>query len=197
MSIPRPLRAGPLRLEQLEERCAGAMWEAVEESRAALRPYLVWVEGVHSIVDVERFIARARLAANEDRECIFGVSSPRAPFLGAVGLYNLDQRHRSAELGFWTRASWAGRGICAAAAARVVRFAFEEAGLHRLFVRHAADNSPSRAVVLKLGFTREGVARDDSWIDGRWVTHETYSLLVSEYRGLAPALLALEDGARV
>ena len=196
MTSPLTLRAGSLTLEPLGARHVGEMWQALTESVEQLRPYLAWVETIHSPTDLERFVARARVARDDGLEYIFAALGPDGIFCGVVGLHNVDHRNRNAEMGFWMRTSRTRRGICQAMAARAMRFAFREIGLHRIFIRHAVDNLTSRSVIEKLGYLREGTAREDTFLRGQWLTHETYSMLAAEYDELAPALLRLEEAAR-
>lgn len=100
--------------------------------------------------------------------------------LGLVGLNGVDGE-RCANLGYWVRTDRTGRGVCTAAAGAVVRFAFEDAGLRRLRLFHAAGNAASARVAEKLGFRREGLER------GRMMLHDvahdavTYGLLREEW----------------
>jgi RimJ/RimL family protein N-acetyltransferase len=197
MNNPLALRAGALTLDPLAEKHTAPMWQAYWESREELRPFLAWVETVHSAPDLERFVARAKASRADGVEYLFAALTPEGEFVGAVGLHNIDRRNRAAEMGFWVRTSFTRRGACQAMAARVLRFAFRELGLHRIFIRHALDNLPSQTVIRKLGFVHEGVSREDTLIAGRWITHETYSMLVAEYDRNAAALLRAEESARL
>ena len=50
----------------------------------------------------------------------------------------------------------------------MIRYAFEEMGLHRLFLRAFADNAQAIRSYEKAGFEREAYLRDDVCIDGRY-----------------------------
>ena len=81
-------------------------------------------------------------------------------FLG----YKLDEEHR-------------GRGYMTEAVKRVVRFAFEEAGLHRIEGNVMPRNEASIAVLEKCGFVREGISRKYLRINGVWEDHVHYVIL--------------------
>jgi ribosomal-protein-serine acetyltransferase len=187
------LAAGSLVMEPLVEKHLQTMWRAFWESRSELRPFLVWVENTHSPADLERFICRSRVARDNGQEYVFVIQSSAGDFLGVTGLHNVDRKHRSTELGFWVHSQWTGRGICTATSARLLRLAFGEMNLHRVFIRHARANEASRKVIERLGFTHEGTARDEMFIGGQWMTHETYSMLETEYQAAAAKLLLLEE----
>ena len=77
----------------------------------------------------------------------------------------------SAYLGFAVDAAHEGRGLAFEGVGEVVRFAFEELGLHRLQANHRPENERSAALLQRLGFRREGLAADYLHIDGAWRDH--------------------------
>lgn len=187
------LRAGRLLLEPVAEAHAHPIWECFEESIEAFRPFLGWVEDTHSFQDIEKFVYRVRQNREAGKEFVFAAIDSDGELVGLVGLHNVDNRHRSAELGFWVRSSRTRRGICTHMAARVIRHAFRELRIYRLFIRHATENLASGATIRKLGFIHEGTAREELVIAGRRVTHETYSMLKPEFDKLRAALGRLEE----
>lgn len=89
--------------------------------------------------------------------------------VGSVYLRDIDRRHRKAEYGIFIGAEGArGKGYGTMAARLMIRYAFEEMGLHRLFLRAFADNAQAIRSYEKAGFEREAYLRDDVCIDGRY-----------------------------
>jgi ribosomal-protein-alanine N-acetyltransferase len=100
---------------------------------------------------------------------------------------------RSGWLGYWIDRGAAGHGMASLAVALVCDHAFGEMGLHRLQADIRPENGPSRRLVERLGFTREGVLRRYLDIDGQWRDHLAYALLADDLpRG---ALARWRDGA--
>ncbi|RBY77984.1 alanine acetyltransferase [Blastococcus sp. TF02-09] len=100
---------------------------------------------------------------------------------------------RSGWLGYWIDRGVAGRGMGSLAVALVCDHAFGAMGLHRLQADIRPENEPSRRLVERLGFTREGVLRRYLDIDGEWRDHLAYALLADDLpRG---ALARWRDGA--
>ena len=64
-----------------------------------------------------------------------------------------------AELGFWVAGQAWGKGYATEAARRIVRHAFEELKLNRVYAHHMVRNPASGKVLEKLGMTREGLLR--------------------------------------
>ena len=98
-----------------------------------------------------------------------------------VGGINLrDVRRGVAQmgaLGYWIGAPHTRRGYCLDAVKTVCRFGFEQLGLHRLEAACIPENAASRGVLLKAGFTQEGMARAYLKIDGRWRDHLLFGRL--------------------
>ncbi len=64
----------------------------------------------------------------------------------------------------------------------MVRFGFEELGLHRIWSWCIADNVASARVLEKTGMRREGRQRETDWFKGRWWDTLLYGLLEDEWR---------------
>jgi len=79
-------------------------------------------------------------------------------------------------LGYSLAAAVQGRGYMTEALHEVIRFAFEDLGLHRIMANYMPRNARSAAVLQRIGFTIEGSARDYLYIAGRWEDHILTSL---------------------
>jgi len=55
-------------------------------------------------------------------------------------------------------------------------FAFEELRLHRIMANYRPENERSARLLERLGFVREGIARDYLFVDGAWRDHVLTSL---------------------
>ena len=64
----------------------------------------------------------------------------------------------------------------------VLSRAFAQLDLHRVVIRCAPGNTRSCAIPEKLGFMREGLAREAEWLNGAFVDLNVYSLLSSEWK---------------
>lgn len=191
------LYAGRMLLEPLTDKHTDPMWRAIQESMPELRPFMFWATEKHSYRDQMKFIAEMQVARMEGRDYVYITTLPDGRFAGSVGLHHVNKDHRYGELGFWMNTEFQRRGICTAMAARLLRYAFEELKLHRVYMRHALENEASAAVIRKLGMVAEGRAREEMWVAGRWVTHLTYSLLEQEFPVHRATLLELEKAARI
>ncbi|ATB44094.1 ribosomal-protein-S5p-alanine acetyltransferase [Cystobacter fuscus] len=95
-----------------------------------------------------------------------------SPVLGSVSLNDIRRGPlQCAELGFGLDAHHQGKGLMSEAVSAVCDHAFGPLGLHRLMANHLPDNHRSAAVLRRVGFQIEGLARQSVLIEGRWRDH--------------------------
>jgi RimJ/RimL family protein N-acetyltransferase len=82
--------------------------------------------------------------------------------LGSMGV-RFSEFGDVGELGYWVRADARGRGYTTRAVVLVCRWAFARDGVARLQLRADVENTGSRRVAEKAGFTLEGVLRSAHW----------------------------------
>ncbi len=79
--------------------------------------------------------------------------------IGSIGAVNMQEDIKALEIGYCIGEEWWNKGIATEALARIVRFFFEEVGLHRIAARHASANMASGRVMQKCGLLYEGTLR--------------------------------------
>jgi len=79
-------------------------------------------------------------------------------------------------LGYQVARSHEGRGLMTEALRTGNAFMFETMRLHRIMANYRPENERSARVLQRLGFVREGLARDYLFIDGAWRDHVLTSL---------------------
>lgn len=101
---------------------------------------------------------------------IFGIRRAHDHHLvGSCQLHSIDLLHRSAELQIRIGVpSAVGQGIGTAACRALLRHAFEDLNLRRVYLHVLATNAAARHVYEKVGFVTEGVANNAVFIDGQW-----------------------------
>jgi RimJ/RimL family protein N-acetyltransferase len=102
--------------------------------------------------------------------------------IGTVTLYRIDAAHRRGEIGFALGSAHWGRGYASEALGAVVAHAFDERGLHRLEADVDPRNAASLGVLGKLGFVREGLARERYQLYGELQDSVLLGLLAPEWR---------------
>lgn len=98
--------------------------------------------------------------------------------IGHIALYAVKRLpYSSAFVGYAMDEIYVGKGIVTEAVELVVRFAFEQIGLHRVEAYVSTQNNASIRVLEKSGFQREGLLRKLLYINGEWVDHYMYACL--------------------
>jgi [ribosomal protein S5]-alanine N-acetyltransferase len=97
-----------------------------------------------------------------------------------IGVANLGEFIRgpfqAAYLGYSLARSKQGQGLMHEALSLLISYAFSELRLHRIMANHMPRNARSAAVLERLGFVREGVAKRYLLINGVWEDHVLTSL---------------------
>jgi RimJ/RimL family protein N-acetyltransferase len=100
---------------------------------------------------------------------------------GVGGLNDLNATHGTAELGYWIAPEYHGNGYATTAARLLVDYGFRERRLHKVYANAFAFNEASRRVLEKVGFEREGVHREQAFVDGKHVDVYRYGLLRDDF----------------
>lgn len=130
----------------------------------------------------EWFAAYLDRAAREDQASYLIRHRDCGGLIGYVNINNIVRGPlQSGYLGYAAFASHAGRGLMTSGLAAVVTDAFTSVGLHRLEANIQPDNEPSRNLVRRLGFNREGFSPRYLMVDGQWRDHERWSLLAEDW----------------
>ncbi|MDP9346718.1 MAG: GNAT family N-acetyltransferase [Actinomycetota bacterium] len=106
--------------------------------------------------------------------------------IGRVALANVVRGPwQNATLGYWISADAGGRGHATRAVRLTLRFAFEQAGLHRVQPAIIPRNRRSIRVAERVGFRLEGRALRYLRIDGIWEDHDIYALTREEWDAMS------------
>ncbi len=101
-----------------------------------------------------------------------------AMLVGGLSLGNIRRGvSQTATIGYWVGEPYARRGFTSEAVRLALDYAFDQLDLHRVEASCLPANLPSRALLGKLGFTCEGVARGYLRIKETWQDHLIYARL--------------------
>lgn len=183
-ALPRPL----IRTPNLSLRPPAASdydnWAALRiESRSFLTPWEpVWNEDDLTRTSFRLRVKRAaREIASDEAYALFIFDNATDTLLGGLTL-GLIRRGvaQACTLGYWMGERHAGKGHMTEAVRGAVRFAFSELALHRVEAACLPENEPSRRLLERVGFQREGLARAYLRINGNWCDHLLYGVLSSD-----------------
>lgn len=154
-----------------------ALWASVDAERERLGVWMPWVEPTRTIDDqrvwLERVIADP---VGLDGTGLF----VEGEHVGGVGM-TVGAFSIAAEIGYWIRAPYEGRGLITRGARAMTEMALGEFAVHRVVIRAGVKNMRSRAVPERLGFTFEGVARGEGKGSGGFYDLAVYAVLKDEW----------------
>lgn len=172
-----------LMLRPFRRRDVGQLHEAVVVSHRELEAYLPWAHGYTRPVAAQ-FIRDSTGAWHDGRAYDFAIRRDVDPnrHVGNASIWYVSKASLVGEIGYWVRSDETRSGVCTESTARLLRFGFEDLGLHRITLRIGIGNRGSERIAEKLGFTREGVLRDEVRVGARWIDHSVWGLLEPEWR---------------
>ena len=113
----------------------------------------------------------------DDSGRVFGVETEEGVLIDNVGLSDLDWKNRSAFLGIViAEKEYWGRGYGSDAIVALLRFAFGEMNLHRIYLSVFDFNQRAIRCYEKCGFRHEGRAREALFRDGRY--HDAFQMAI-------------------
>jgi [ribosomal protein S5]-alanine N-acetyltransferase len=138
-------------------------WQSVEDGK-------LWYEKIcklHTTKTVLQFVI-----INKDSDRV----------IGSCLLFHLQEASRRAEIGYVLGREFWRHGFAYEALTGLLCYAFEDCALHRLEAEIHPDNLASNNLILKLGFTCEGLLRQRWYSKGKFVDTKIYGLLNKEYK---------------
>lgn len=117
--------------------------------------------------------------------CLFGIRLVRSgKLIGSCQLHSVSPVHRTAELQIRIgEQDKLRRGYGTEALRLLLKFAFHDLNLHRVYLHVFERNVPAIRTYEKIGFMREGLLRSAAHIDGKYVNVVVMGILQNEFRG--------------
>jgi len=130
----------------------------------------------------EKFIRQSQRQWLKQTAYVFAVikKDPKN-LIGIISLSNVFLKHGCAEMGFWLGRNYWNQGFMTEAAQVVVRFAFNQLDLYRIYASTFEANAASRKVLEKCGFQLEGTMREAVVREGKRQNFLNYGLLKPEF----------------
>ncbi len=103
------------------------------------------------------------------------------PVIGNAGIRRKAENDFEADVGYELGPQHWGKGYATEAVRALMRFGFDELGLHRVSSWCIADNASSARVLERLGMRQEGRLRENEYYKGRYWDTLLYGLLREEW----------------
>lgn len=140
-----------------------ALFTAVSESQAEIKPWLPWAVNVMSAEDYEARVREGQLKflAREDLWLMLLLKDTHT-IIGGSGLHRIDWSVPKFEIGYWLRSGFVGQGFMTEAVKGITNFAFDQLAAKRVEIRCDRLNVRSAAVARRLDYKHEGTIRNDA-----------------------------------
>ena len=108
-------------------------------------------------------------------------SKETGDLVGDCALQVDGQEHYRAEIGYTLARDHQGQGFASEAVSRLLDYAFDVLGLHRVIAIADCRNKPSWALLERVGLRREGHFLEGVWFKGEWSDEYLYAVLKDEW----------------
>jgi len=181
--MPLPTLKGELiNIRQLRRSDAESITKHANDARVA--KYLPMLPHPYSLKDAHEYINSSFRKARKKTCYYFGIELPESgEIIGGISLRNINLPDSNAETGYMLGRKFWGRGYASEALQLVLRFAFVELDLHRVYAVVQETNKASIKMLERAGFTHESVMREANRMNNRWHDVYSYGILKDEFGG--------------
>ena len=181
MPLTLPIRTERLVLRPFVEDDFGALQDLY--GRPEVVRWLYWepleADGVRELLDR---IKPMTGFSDETDALRLAITLPDAgAAIGDVSLRRLSREHAQGEIGFTLLPAHQGNGYATEASLALLRYGFEDQGLHRIVGRAELRNDASVRVLERLGMRREAELHENEWVKGEWQGEVVYAMLAAEW----------------
>ena len=131
---------------------------------------------------LERRLTQTRVEKEGDGFAFALEERDSGRFVGEVVLKWTSADSRQGEIGWSLHPDARGKGYATEAARELLRYGFEDMGLHRIIAECDPRNVGSIRVMERLGMRREADHVDAMWLKGEWVGSTVFAILEDEWR---------------
>lgn len=131
--------------------------------------------------DVMEFIHSATYDIEHGKSLHYAITEDGGEYLGTISLKNLDLNAKNAEYAIVLRKKAQGSGAAVYATQAILREAFEQIALERVYLNVLRENTRAIRLYEKSGFVYEGEFRNHLFLNGEYKTLKWYGILKKEY----------------
>lgn len=165
-----------LRLELVKPEFAPLYFSIIEQERNYLAEFLTWPKLAEDVDFFASFINQA-LVNYDKGDTLTCAIFYRNTLVGNISFNCINHALKKVEIGYWLRQSYQGKGIITRAATHLINHAFTTLNMEKVEIRAAVNNTASRKVCERLGFTLEGILTHAELVNGNILDHAIYGLL--------------------
>ena len=126
--------------------------------------------------DVIEFVNNSFTDENKN----FAIVDEHDEYMGTISLKHISDTDKNAEYAIVTRRKAHGTGLAYEATKEIIKYAFEELGLHRVSLNVLEENKRANRFYEKVGFTYEGKFIDHLFLDNTYKNLNWYGIVCNE-----------------
>jgi len=141
---------------------ANALFKVVDENRQHLNPWFPWVKAEKVVEESFKYLLEVDKEYQKGTKFDYGIFLEKE-YIGNVGLFDIDKKKKSGEIGYWLSKKFTRQGYMTEAVGVLEREAFVNGGLNRIQIKCDERNIPSAKTAKKCGYLFEGKRREDDY----------------------------------
>ena len=188
MNFPNQIDSKRIVLERphpISTELAQEIYAEVSDSVDHLGQWLPWASKTYGIEDELSYLKDWCEAhwENEEGFAYMIREKETKKFIGMIDLMKVNQKHKSAEIGYWLTQKATGKGYMVEAVKALENEAFKQ-GLNRIVIMNDTKNIPSVNVAKNAGYHLDGVLREERWSEtqNRFRDSNVWSKVKSDQR---------------
>ncbi|WP_237391744.1 GNAT family N-acetyltransferase [Paenibacillus dendrobii] len=171
------LESASIHLKQVEDKHLEGVFEIYDNERVFTYCGMIPKHNKDTVKNMIGHFERDFLKKSRIKWGIFAAQEPDR-LLGIIEVFDVNQKVNSLTVGYFLAERHFGKGIATAALQLLTGFLLKEANVNRIQAEVMPVNEASKKVLLKNGFTKEGLLRQSAIWSGKGIVDlEIYSLL--------------------
>lgn len=130
----------------------------------------------------EKVIAFIRSSCDDKNNIHYACVNDNDEYLGTVSLKNIDTKAKNAEYAISFCKSAQGTGAAFFATKEILKIAFEQLNLERIYLNVITENGRANSFYRKFGFIYEGTFKKHILVNGKLQDLNWYRMLKEEYK---------------
>ena len=130
--------------------------------------------------NIVEFIEKNKLLCADNQH--YAISND-GEYAGTVSLKNIDEKNRNAELAIALRTKFQGSGIAKNCIKELLRLAYLELNLHKIYLNVLSNNIRAKKFYEKMGFKLVGKSKEHIYKNGTFVDLDWYEIILEDSNG--------------
>ncbi len=147
--------------------------------------FIPFIPHPYTLNDARKWINLTHRMARSNKAYHFGIALAETnEIIGIIGLKNINLLDFNAELEYWVGSKYWRKGITSEALKLILKFAFNDINLIRVYAFVSEKNIASVKLLDKFRFVQEGNFRKAYKTNNKWYNVFGYGILKDEFEGI-------------